>query len=154
MSKSFLMAGWRFGFAVGNASIISAFKKLHTHSYSTVYGAVQDAAVTALELPSERIDALADIYHQRREQVFIKLAEMNWPVRKQQGTFFLWLPVPDGFSGEDFVGKLLHEAHVLVAPGDGFGEHAGQYIRISLTVQTELLMAALDRIAALELFAG
>jgi aminotransferase len=79
---------------------------------------------------------------------------MNWPVRKQQGTFFLWLPVPDGFSGEDFVGKLLHEAHVLVAPGDGFGEHAGQYIRISLTVQTELLMAALDRIAALELFAG
>ncbi|MEN4977181.1 aminotransferase class I/II-fold pyridoxal phosphate-dependent enzyme [Erwinia billingiae] len=154
MSKSFLMAGWRFGFAVGNASIISAFKKLHTHSYSTVYGAVQDAAVTALELQSERIDALADIYHQRREQVFTRLAEMNWPVRKQQGTFFLWLPVPDGFSGEDFVGKLLHEAHVLVAPGDGFGEHASQYIRISLTVQTELLMAALDRIAALELFAG
>jgi aminotransferase len=50
-SKTFNMAGWRFGFAVGNASIIRAFKKLHTHSYSTVFGAIQDAAVTALALP-------------------------------------------------------------------------------------------------------
>ncbi|MGB9095752.1 aminotransferase class I/II-fold pyridoxal phosphate-dependent enzyme [Erwinia sp.] len=152
MSKSFLMAGWRFGFAVGNASIISAFKKLHTHSYSTVYGAVQDAAVTALALPGERIRGLAEVYHQRREQVLEKLAEMNWPVRKQQGTFFLWLPVPAGFSGEDFVGKLLQDAHVLVAPGAAFGVSGSQYVRISLTVQTEQLMTALERIAALKVF--
>ncbi len=49
--KTFNMAGWRFGFAVGNASIIRAFKKLHTHSYSTVFGAIQDAAIAALNRP-------------------------------------------------------------------------------------------------------
>jgi aspartate/methionine/tyrosine aminotransferase len=57
-SKTFNMAGWRFGFAVGNASIIRAFKKLHTHSYSTVFGAIQDAAIAALSLPAERIAQL------------------------------------------------------------------------------------------------
>jgi len=69
LSKSFLMAGWRVGFAVGNASIIAAFKKLHTHSYSTVFGAVQDAAITALGLPSEQIAQLTDCWQQRRVQV-------------------------------------------------------------------------------------
>jgi len=152
LSKSFLMAGWRFGFAVGNASVIAAFKKLHTHSYSTVYGAVQDAAVTALTLPAPRLRELSAIYHQRREQVLTKLAEMRWPVRKQQGTFFLWLPVPHGYNGEEFVAKLLQDAHVLVAPGSGFGRGGSQYIRISLTVKSEELMTALERIAKLKLF--
>jgi aminotransferase len=152
LSKSFLMAGWRFGFAVGNASVISAFKKLHTHSYSTVYGAVQDAAITALTLPPQRLRELSVIYHQRREQVLAKLAEMRWPVRKQQGTFFLWLPVPPGYSGEELVAKLLQEAHVLVAPGSGFGKGGNQYVRISLTVKSDELMSALERIAQLKLF--
>ncbi|HAI05058.1 MAG TPA: aspartate aminotransferase, partial [Pantoea sp.] len=76
LSKSFLMAGWRVGFAVGNASIIAAFKKLHTHSYSTVFGAVQDAAITALGLPSEQIAQLTECWHQRRVQVLAKLAAL------------------------------------------------------------------------------
>jgi aminotransferase len=86
-SKTFNMAGWRFGFAVGNASIIRAFKKLHTHSYSTVFGAIQDAAVTALALPSERLAQLVSVYHQRRERVLQRLAALRWPVRETQGLF-------------------------------------------------------------------
>ncbi|CDL13025.1 Aspartate aminotransferase [Klebsiella pneumoniae IS43] len=93
-SKTFNMAGWRFGFAVGNASIIRAFKKLHTHSYSTVFGAIQDAAIAALNLPAERITQLTAVYHQRREWVLRRLAALRWPARDAQGTFFLWLGVP------------------------------------------------------------
>jgi aminotransferase len=151
-SKTFNMAGWRFGFAVGNASIIKAFKKLHTHSYSTVFGAIQDAAITALSLPDNHLQALVAVYHQRREQVLEKLAQMHWPVREAQGTFFLWLAVPAGFSSQQFAELLLHEVHVLVAPGMGFGPGGEGYIRISLTAGDERLSLALDRIATLHLF--
>lgn len=85
LSKSAVMAGWRVGFAVGNASMIAALKKLHTHSYSTVFGAVQDAAITALSLPAEQLAAFAECYHQRRRLVLARLAAMHWPVRARQG---------------------------------------------------------------------
>ena len=153
-SKTFNMAGWRFGFAVGNASIIQAFKKLHTHSYSTVFGAIQDAAVTALSLPDDRLQQLVAVYHQRRTRVLQKLAALGWPVRQAQGTFFLWLAVPAGFSSQQFAELLLQEVHVLVAPGSGFGPGGEGYIRISLTAGDSALLQALDRIATLHLFSG
>ena len=150
-SKTFNMAGWRFGFAVGNASIIRAFKKLHTHSYSTVFGAIQDAAIAALNLPAERIAQLTAVYHQRREWVLRRLAALRWPARDAQGTFFLWLGVPPGYRSQEFARLLLQEAHILVAPGTGFGEGEG-FIRISLTAGDEALSNALDRLARLALF--
>lgn len=152
MSKTFLMAGWRFGFAVGNASVISAFKKLHTHSYSTVFGAVQDAAITALDLPESAVAEFAALYHRRRERVIRALEAMRWPVDARQGTFFLWLPVPAGYSSQQFTERLLHEAQVLVAPGHGFGAGGEGFVRLSLTASDEALDASLQRIAALKLF--
>lgn len=152
LSKTFLMAGWRFGFGVGNASVISAFKKLHTHSYSTVFGAVQDAAITALALPEDKIGEFAARYHRRRVRVFQALEAMHWPVNKDQGTFFLWLPVPAGFTATALTAHLLHAAQVLVAPGDGFGPAGEGYIRLSLTASDDALTEALKRIAALRLF--
>ncbi len=102
-SKTFNMAGWRFGFAVGNASIIRAFKKLHTHSYSTVFGAIQDAAIAALNLPAERIAQLTAVYHQRREWVLRRLAALRWPARDAQGTF---LPLARRTARLPFAGVL------------------------------------------------
>ncbi|AFQ66097.1 aminotransferase class I/II-fold pyridoxal phosphate-dependent enzyme [Klebsiella pneumoniae] len=151
-SKTFNMAGWRFGFAVGNASIIRAFKKLHTHSYSTVFGAIQDAAIAALNLPAERITQLTAVYHQRREWVLRRLAALRWPARDAQGTFFLWLGVPPGYRSQEFARLLLQEAHILVAPGTGFGAGGEGFIRISLTAGDEALSNALDRLARLALF--
>ena len=136
----------------GEQPIIAAFKKLHTHSYSTVYGAVQDAAITALGLPSEQIAQLTECWHQRRVQVLAKLARLRWPVPSRQGTFFLWLATPSGMTGKQFAALLLEQAHLLVAPGEGFGPAGQHYIRISLTAETDLIMRALDRVAALKLF--
>ncbi|WP_312952351.1 aminotransferase class I/II-fold pyridoxal phosphate-dependent enzyme [Superficieibacter sp.] len=152
LSKTFLMAGWRFGFAAGNASVIAAFKKLHTHSFSTVFGAVQDAAITALELPAEEVTALVAVYHRRRRRVLDALHKMHWPVEDHQGTFFLWLPVPAGYSAQRFTEYLLTQAQVLVAPGHGFGAGGEGYVRVSLTAEDDKLTEALKRLAALKLF--
>jgi len=153
LSKTFLMAGWRFGFAVGNASIIQAFKKLHTHSYSTIFAAVQQAAVTALQLPESTVKSFADPYHRRRQWVLAALEKMNWPVDPEQGTFFLWLPTPPGYSAQQLTERLLRDAQVLVAPGHGFGKGGEGFIRLSLTADDAALATALERIARLKLFA-
>ncbi|WP_026042535.1 aminotransferase class I/II-fold pyridoxal phosphate-dependent enzyme [Pantoea sp. A4] len=152
LSKTFNMAGWRFGFAVGNASIIQALKKLHTHSYSTVFGAVQDAATVALNLADSDIDPHLAVYPRRRTLVEQRLAQLGWPVRHGQGSFFLWLEVPPGFTSQQLTEHLLQQAHVLVVPGTGFGPGGEGYIRISLTASDAELGEAFDRIAALKLF--
>jgi len=146
------VAGWRFGFAAGNASIIKAFKKLHTHSYSTVFGAVQDAAIHALNLPDYEVRDFSAVYHRRRRWVLEALQQMNWPVDPRQGTFFLWLPTPPGYTSQQLTERLLLDAHVLVAPGRGFGASGEGFIRLSLTADDEALSAGLKRIAALKLF--
>lgn len=152
LSKTFLMAGWRFGFAVGNASIIKAFKKLHTHSYSTVFGAIQDAAIHALNLPESQVREFSALYHRRRTWVIEALQQMNWPVDPRQGTFFLWLPTPAGYTSQQLTERLLLDAHVLVAPGQGFGAGGEGFVRLSLTADDAALSEGLKRIAGLKLF--
>ena len=117
-----------------------------------MFGAIQDAAIAALSLPAERIAQLTEAYHQRREWVLRRLAALRWPVRTAQGTFFLWLSVPPGYRSQEFARLLLQEAHILVAPGTGFGEGGEGFIRISLTAGDDALSNALDRLARLALF--
>ena len=74
------------------------------------------------------------------------------PARDAQGTFFLWLGVPPGYRSQEFARLLLQEAHILVAPGTGFGAGGEGFIRISLTAGDEALSNALDRLARLALF--
>ena len=106
----------------------------------------------ALNLPAERIAQLTAVYHQRREWVLRRLAALRWPARDAQGTFFLWLGVPPGYRSQEFARLLLQEAHILVAPGTGFGAGGEGFIRISLTAGDEALSNALDRLARLALF--
>ncbi|CPR16347.1 aminotransferase class I/II-fold pyridoxal phosphate-dependent enzyme [Brenneria goodwinii] len=152
LSKTFNMAGWRLGFAVGNASIIQAFNKLHTNSYSTIFGAIQDAAETALALPREQIDEISAVYHQRRRVLTGHLQRIGWPTPAAQGTFFVWLPVPDGYDSLTFANLLLERAQVLVAPGEGFGSAGRGFIRLSLTSDQERLTEAVARFGQLALF--
>ncbi len=109
-------------------------------------------AIAALNLPAERIAQLTAVYHQRREWVLRRLAALRWPARDAQGTFFLWLGVPPGYRSQEFARLLLQEAHILVAPGTGFGAGGEGFIRISLTAGDEALSNALDRLARLALF--
>lgn len=151
-SKTFNMAGWRFGFAVGNASIIAAFKKFHSHSYSTVFGAIQDAAITALLGPQDNVKRLRELYETRRNTLVGTLRNIGWDVPSPQGTFFAWFQVPAGFTSRTFADLLFEEAHIAVAPGEGFGEYGSSYIRISLANSEERLLEAVERMAQLKIF--
>lgn len=152
LSKTFNMAGWRVGFAVGNASVIKAINLLQDHMYVSIFGAVQEAAATALLDEQTCVHDLVDLYEERRNVFIQGLQEIGWEVTAPKGSFFAWLKVPEGFTSEQFADKLLYEAHVVVAPGIGFGSYGDGYVRVGLLTSTERLKEAVQRIRELKIF--
>ncbi|RLB10964.1 MAG: LL-diaminopimelate aminotransferase [Deltaproteobacteria bacterium] len=146
LSKTYNMTGWRIGFAVGNAELISALGAVKSNIDSGVFQAVQIAAIRALRLDRSWIKETVDIYKKRRDLLVEALNNIGLKVKPPKATFYLWIKVPEGYSSEGFASKLLDEAGIVVTPGNGFGEPGEGYIRISLTQKDERLKEAVDRI--------
>ncbi len=152
LSKTYNMAGWRVGFAVGNESVIEAINLIQDHYYVSLFGAVQAAAAEALLGPQDCVKELVSTYERRRNAFIGKLREAGWEVQPPAGSFFCWLPVPKGYTSESFADLLLERVHVAVAPGNGFGEHGEGYVRVGLLTDESRLAEAAERIARLGLF--
>jgi L-glutamine---4-(methylsulfanyl)-2-oxobutanoate aminotransferase len=152
LSKTYNMAGWRVGFAVGNKSVIEAVNILQDHLYVSLFGAIQEAAVTALLGPQKCVEELVETYEARRETLIEGLKEIGWDVKAPAGSFFAWLKVPSGFSSVEFADFLLEKTKVVVAPGVGFGEYGEGYVRAGLLTSNERLKEAIRRIGNLQLF--
>ena len=146
LSKTYNMTGWRIGMAVGGSEIISAMCKFKENVASGVFNAIQLAAVAAMDQGDQDIEIILARYCKRRDQALKTFAGMGITAKPGEGTFYLWLPVPHGYSSLEFTEKLLLEASVLVTPGTAYGPHGEGYFRVSLTVPEALLAAALDRI--------
>lgn len=152
LSKTFNMAGWRVGFAVGNESVIKAINLLQDHMYVSIFGAIQEAAATALLDKQTCVEELVELYEERRNVLIHGLQEIGWEVMAPKGSFFAWLKVPERYTSEEFADKLLEEAHVVVAPGIGFGSFGEGYVRVGLLTSTERLQEAVQRIRELKIF--
>jgi aminotransferase len=152
LSKTFNMAGWRVGFAIGNASVISAIELLQDHLYVSLFGAVQEAAAEALMGPQDCVKELNNLYERRRNVLIDGLRSLGWKVSAPKGSFFAWLKVPEGISSQEFANILLEQAHIMVAPGIGFGEYGEGYVRVGLLSSEERLAEAVKRISCLGIF--
>ncbi|WNF38591.1 pyridoxal phosphate-dependent aminotransferase [Bacillaceae bacterium IKA-2] len=151
LSKTYNMAGWRIGFAVGNASVIDALNLFQDHYYCSVFGGIQEAAATALLESQACVTKLVDCYQNRRD-VFIKaISEIGWKVDAPKGSFFAWLPVPPSYTSEQFADLLLQKARVVVASGNGFGKFGEGYVRIGLLSSEDKLVEAAQRIGRLNI---
>lgn len=153
-SKTFNMAGWRIAFAVGNQDIIGALNLIQDHLFVSLFPALQDAAIDALQYPQRdgAIKQIVDRYQKRRDAFIDAAAEIGWQAFVPRGTFYAWMPVPNGYTSESFADKLLNEAGVAVAPGNGFGKHGEGYVRIGLLIEPDRLVEAVQRIGKLHLF--
>lgn len=152
LSKTYNMAGWRVAFAVGNRDIIEAINLLQDHLFCSLFPAVQQAAAYALNSDQSCVEELRSIYESRRNVLVEEARRIGWNVRAPKGSFFAWLPVPEGFTSQEFSDYLLDKADVAVASGNGFGEHGEGYIRVGLLVEEERLREAIRRIEALRFF--
>ncbi|RHW40080.1 pyridoxal phosphate-dependent aminotransferase [Lysinibacillus yapensis] len=152
LSKTYNMAGWRVGFAVGNAKIIRAINLLQDHLFCSIFPAIQVAAAAALNGDQDCVEEQRAIYESRRNVLVEEAHRIGWKIKAPKGSFFAWLKVPDGYTSESFADLLLEKSHVAVAAGNGFGEHGEGYVRVGLLVSEERLKEAMHRIEKLGLF--
>ncbi len=152
MSKTYNMAGWRIGFAIGNEEVIRAINLIQNHFYCSLFGGIQKAAAAALTGSQKCVSDLVDMYERRRNVFISHLREIGWNVEAPRGSFFCWLEVPDSYSSESFSDMLLEQAHVVVAPGIGFGKQGNRYVRAALLTSEERLQEAARRIGKLGIF--
>jgi len=155
VSKSYSMTGWRIGFAVGPAEIISAMSKIQSHTTSNACSISQKASVEALTGPQYEVNRMVAEFQRRRNYVLMRLQQIpGISCFKPQGAFYVF-PNVKSFYGKEAGGiqirnsyglayYLLREARVAIVPGDAFG--ADDYIRISYATSMENLEKGLDRI--------
>lgn len=152
LSKTYNMAGWRIGFAVGNPTIIEAINLFQDHLYVSLFPAIQKAAIEALTSDQTCVEELVHRYESRRNVFIDACKEIGWNVTAPKGSFFAWLPVPNGFTSQSFADYLLKKADVAVAPGNGFGKFGEGYIRVGLLMDENRLVEAVQRIGKLNVF--
>lgn len=152
LSKSYNMAGWRVGFALGNKDIVAMINLIQDHYYCSLFGGIQEAAALALTGSQQCVQEINLRYEQRRNGVYQELERIGWKAAAPGGSFFCWLPVPAPYTSEKFADLLLEKADVVVAPGIGFGTHGEGYVRLGLLADEERLQEAIARIGKLNLF--
>ncbi|MEK6676680.1 MAG: LL-diaminopimelate aminotransferase [Planctomycetota bacterium] len=150
LSKTFSMTGWRIGFAIGNANALSALAKVKSNMDSGPFGAIQDAAITALEgIDRPEIHAQRETYRRRRDVLITGLRELCWKVNTSEATFFVWTRCPDGIDFVAAAAKLLDDANIVAIPGIGFGPQGRNYLRFALTVPEPRIAEAVQRMRKL-----
>ncbi|GLI33869.1 aminotransferase class I/II-fold pyridoxal phosphate-dependent enzyme [Desulforhabdus amnigena] len=140
MSKSYSMAGWRVGFCVGNAEMVSALTRIKSYLDYGVFQPIQIAATVALKGDQSCVDEIVSIYKARRDVLVDGLNRIGWQVEKPKGTMFLWARIPEAFrhmGSVEFSKYLIEEGKVAVSPGLGFGEYGDEYVRFAL-VENEM----------------
>jgi L-glutamine---4-(methylsulfanyl)-2-oxobutanoate aminotransferase len=138
-SKVYGMAGWRVGFAVGNAELVGRIRLLLDHLAAGVPVALQLGLVAALSGDQGHVRERFEVYRRRRDVLVDGLG-----LEAPQGTFYAWWRLPDGLTTD----RLLAEARVAVAPGEGFGARGAGYARLSLAVDDADLVEGVARLAA------
>jgi aminotransferase len=138
-SKTYGMAGWRVGFVVGNAEIVERVQLLSDHARVGMFTPLEAAATAALTGPQDSVSERVAAYERRRDRLAAALPER--PVC--EGSFYLWLRLPDGLTPE----RLLTEHRVAVAPGEGFGPAGAGWARLSLAVSDETVARGAERLA-------
>lgn len=144
LSKSFNVTGLRISFCIGNKSIIDALKLLRSqYDFGMSYPA-QKAAIAALKGPRDNVRKQCEMYEERRDALLNGLRKYGWDVPNSQGTMFVWLPVPEGYTSASFCEALIDKAGVIGTPGTSFGPLGEGYIRFALTKPAEELAAIAD----------
>tara|TARA_B100000424_G_scaffold96743_1_gene72687 strand:+ start:21 stop:1163 length:1143 start_codon:yes stop_codon:yes gene_type:complete len=145
LSKSFNMAGWRIGFAVGNKEYISNILKVKSNIDSGMFLPLQLGAVSALSESKEWFKLLNKEYQKRRELVWILADKLNCKFSKNTAGMFVWAKISSTNNSKKFVDKLLNEKDIFVAPGVIFGSNGEGYIRISLCNTIENIKKAINK---------
>jgi alanine-synthesizing transaminase len=145
MSKTFSMAGWRIGFAVGNERLLAALARVKSYLDYGAFTPVQVAATAALNGPDDCIRQMRATYKRRRDVLIDSFAKAGWIIPPPTASMFAWVRIPEKFrplGSLEFSKLLVEKADVAVAPGIGFGEHGDEFVRIALVENEQRIRQA------------
>ena len=145
MSKTFSMAGWRMGFAVGNERLLAALTRVKSYLDYGAFTPIQVAATAALNGPDDCIREMRAIYKARRDVLVESFAQAGWVIPAPVASMFAWVPIPEKFrhlGSLEFSKLLIEKADVAVAPGIGFGEHGDDFVRLALVENEQRIRQA------------
>jgi len=145
MSKTFSMAGWRMGFAVGNERIIAALARVKSYLDYGAFTPVQVAAAAALNGPEDCVKEMRETYTRRRDVLIDSFSRAGWDVPPPRASMFAWSPIPEPFrdmGSVEFSKLLVEKAEVAVSPGTGFGERGEGFVRIALVENEQRIRQA------------
>jgi LL-diaminopimelate aminotransferase len=145
-SKSFNMAGSRIGFAVGSRELIEILYAVRTNMGYGTPAAIQEGAVVALAHARELVPLVVAGYRERRDVLVEGFRSLGWEIEPPRATMFVWLPVPEGFTSQQWTMHLIEEADVVVTPGNAFGPGGEGFFRVSLVADPAVLREAIERL--------
>jgi len=146
LSKTYNMTGWRIGLAVGNPDLIAGLQKVKSNVDSGQFNAIQEAGIAALESDQSCVETMRQIYQERRNVLVSGLRSLGLNAPSPKATFYVWLPVPQGYTSQTFSALLLERAGIVCTPGNGFGAPGEGYVRMALTVSTERFKEVIERL--------
>ncbi|WP_299194305.1 LL-diaminopimelate aminotransferase [uncultured Erythrobacter sp.] len=145
MSKTYSMAGWRMGFAVGNKQLIAALTRVKSYLDYGAFTPIQAAACAALNGPQDIVESNRNLYRKRRDVMVEAFGRAGWEVPAPKASMFAWAPLPPALiktGSLEFSKQLLTEAQVAVAPGVGYGEEGEGFVRIAMVENEQRLRQA------------
>lgn len=145
LSKTYSMAGWRIGFAVGNAKLIAAMTRVKSYLDYGAFTPIQAAACAALNGPQDIVAKNRDLYHKRRDVLVESFGRAGWDIPPPRASMFAWAPLPPAVAhlgSLEFSKQLLTHAGVAVAPGVGYGEDGEGFVRIALVENEQRIRQA------------
>lgn len=146
-SKAYAMTGWRLGYALGPAPILSVMTKIHQYAIMCAPTTSQYAAVEALRSGDEDIARMREEYDLRRRLIVSGFNEMGLECFEPEGAFYIFPSVQStGMTSGQFCEELLRQKHVAVVPGSAFGACGEGFVRVSYAYSTAHINEALRRI--------
>lgn len=147
LSKTYNMAGWRLGMAVGNPEVISYLFTYKSQMDTSNFAPVFTAGVSALSADQSWLEDRNQIYHERRDLVVNGLRKAGFQVDTPQAAIYVWAHLPAGVTDStSFCARMLEETGVSTTPGVVYGQHGEGYLRISLGTATDRIAEAMQRI--------
>lgn len=145
MSKTYSMAGWRIGFAVGNQKLIAALTRVKSYLDYGAFTPIQAAASAALNGPQDIVERNRQLYQKRRDVMVEAFGRAGWDIPPPKASMFAWAPLPPALKhmgSLEFSKQLLTHAEVAVAPGVGYGEDGEGFVRIAMVENEQRLRQA------------
>jgi LL-diaminopimelate aminotransferase len=147
-SKSYNMAGWRLGAAVGCAEAIQTLLQVKSNMDSGHFQAIYDAGIVAVHQTSQAWIAQRNaVYQRRRDHILAELPSIGLRAQTPKGSLYVWARVEDEtMDGGQYAEQALLNAYVSIAPGQIYGSGGTRYVRMSLSINDERLEEALERL--------